>query len=182
MTQAKKSLAWGYLSKAKNWHMRLFFLPDLKIGCNVVFILSMKKYISLVLAAFLALSFSLAGCETTASKQGKEMAASGDTSFTVDVVSGLNMTQIKNSILLSLSARGWTVTEQGDGVIYAELDALEKREICGKLAIGFNETAVVIADHSYDSKGNRFVPIRWIKYLMRDINANMLLISSGVGA
>ncbi|HNX05537.1 MAG TPA: hypothetical protein PKI32_08540 [Opitutales bacterium] len=137
----------------------------------------MKKLHTMIVAAALALATvgCIAGCETKASSLGREMAANAQNVFTTDVLPGLSQEAVKNSILAALAERKWTVTEQSEGRIAAELDASAKRGVHGIIVITFDETTVTITDSSTNSNGQLFVPVRWIKYLQRSIDKSMQL-------
>jgi hypothetical protein len=133
----------------------------------------MKKHTSIVMAAILAIGALLAGCQTEASRQGKEMAQNGENVFTVDIVTGTSAKVVQDAILMALSAHGWTVTKNADGAISAELDMVAKRGIFGKIDITYNDKVITITDSSTDASGERFVPVRWINILKKDFGTNM---------
>lgn len=125
---------------------------------------------AIIVSALLAVSFAQVGCETTATKQGRELASQEVSRFTVDIPEGVSPQVVQNSIRLGLTQREWVVTEQGNA-FRAELN---HRNINGVLDIRVEGNQIVIEDHSTNSKGEPFVPIRWIKNLQKDFAVNMI--------
>lgn len=99
------------------------------------------------------------------------MASQDDRVFTIGIPSGVSSDDVRNCVLLSLSNRRWSADEKADGSIEAELVA---RGIHGHVVITYDDKSITIEDHSTDHEDVPFVPIRWIRYLMRDIRNHMI--------
>ena len=132
----------------------------------------MKKYIALVVCMMLALSAPLANAESTAAL-GREMAANGQNVFKVTVTGDLTTQNVQDLIISALEHRKWTVKSKADGKIEAELDAVARRNLFGKLTITFDNKVITITDNSVDEKGTPIVIMRWVNYLITDIRNGM---------
>ncbi|MBN2069481.1 MAG: hypothetical protein JW739_07575 [Opitutales bacterium] len=122
----------------------------------------MKKTLLLALLMF---TFILTGCETGSSKQGKEMAVSGEDTFYISIPEEMPANGAFRAVTQALINRGWTVEEKTDAKIVA---TLAHREYNAKLTFTLEDNQIVIVSDS-TKDGMPDVPIRWIRYLEKDI-------------
>lgn len=134
----------------------------------------MKRLLFLLLT-FPFASLLITGCNTSATKEGYELAESGETSMRVSVPAAVEEDAVRQAVINSLIARGWTVDREDSNRISAELN---HREITARLDIAYNGESVVLDSDSYDEEGKAFVPVRWMEYLQRDIERHLALASS----
>ncbi len=128
----------------------------------------MKKIIALFTAV--AAMFVAVSCTTTNTDRSYDMAKKGQTvlSYHVD---NPNAETVRTAVLKSLQQRKWTVAS-------TSFPITAKIENRGQLAF----VSIIYADGmlKFDTKGskigdNAYVPIRYVDFLMKTINKNIVL-------
>ncbi len=120
------------------------------------------------------LLLAFGGCDTPTTKQGYARAASGDTSISLAVPSGVSGDQIDTIVASTLVARNWSIRRQEPGVVVARL---HHRGIAGELEITHDPDRITITSRSEDSEGTPFVPLRWMEILRKDLEKRLALAS-----
>ncbi len=129
----------------------------------------MKKVIIYITAVITVLA-SLTACNTTATKQGYAQAQEGSNSTVISVFPGSSNEDVRRAILWALANREWKVESNTESTVIAKLD---HRGIKAHLNINYNQKQITILSDSYDENGKKFVPVRWIANLEKDIGIQM---------
>ena len=129
----------------------------------------MKSILCCLLLSLAVVSFH-SGCGTSARKRGEELAATGQTVFSVSVPQGADMEEVGRGIDRVLGLRGWTVSDNDDG---SKSATLVHRGISGRITVRYDAEAVLIEDDSSTTNGEPLVPLRWIRFLLEDLRVYM---------
>lgn len=128
----------------------------------------MKKIIALFTAV--AAMFVAVSCTTTNTDRSYDMAKKGQTVLSYHV-GNPNAETVRTAVLKSLQQRKWTVAS-------TSFPITAKIENRGQLAV----VSITYADGmlKFDTKGskigdNAYVPIRYVDFLMKTINKNIVL-------
>lgn len=128
----------------------------------------MKKIIALFTAV--AAMFVAVSCTTTNTDRSYDMAKKGQTVLSYHV-GNPNAETVRTAVLKSLQQRKWTVAS-------TSFPVTAKIENRGQLAV----VSITYADGmlKFDTKGskigdNAYVPIRYVDFLMKTINKNIVL-------
>lgn len=128
----------------------------------------MKKIIALFTAV--AAMFVAVSCTTTNTDRSYDMAKKGQTVLSYHV-GNPNAETVRTAVLKSLQQRKWTVAS-------TSFPIAAKIENRGQLAV----VSITYADGmlKFDTKGskigdNAYVPIRYVDFLMKTINKNIVL-------
>ncbi len=128
----------------------------------------MKKIIALFTAV--AAMFVAVSCTTTNTDRSYDMAKKGQTVLSYHV-GNPNAETVRTAVLKSLQQRKWTVAS-------TSFPITAKIENRGQLAF----VSIIYADGmlKFDTKGskigdNAYVPIRYVDFLMKTINKNIVL-------
>ena len=114
-----------------------------------------------------------AGCTSTATKEGCEMAQKGDNVFLLDVPNGVDLKSVRASVAAALAERQWSIVKESNGRISAELNGLKARNVYGKVTIDYTTKLITVTDNSTYVDGKPFVAIRWDKYLLMSIKKQL---------